>query len=782
MGITTYVFHKDDSLEEQKYNMFFLDMGENIHFHYRDLRIELSVAEFTELTDLFVQYSQGVLAEIAHGYQDGVWANTNEAKTLKTFWNKKKNLSHPVKYHEKQLAIEETRDGYHLHIRNYKILLQRDSFLNLVQAMAPIVPLLQSDKLVRAPLQLLQQNELEARLISRLQTEDSDEMVIAVPQTFYKKAEQVLLAIGYEADQGKNGSRLFRRTDSTVTLIEPSSAPSIIRPDDAGHPPLLQLTDFVKTHGRQLDHNQLNILKLKLIALLKSAEKGAIAPFRLDHIFIHQDTLNPVVDLFSEETDIHMDDEISRLSKLLAKYSLFFIKPDKTYLAPPQQVAVQDMFFQFVMTKLARHQGVKKIYTLGSSTHGRLGNYAVPFVHFDWVKINSDFDIYIELDPDCDEPLPQEWQKKFYWEKAGSDYYHFGELGDGGSSQPAHHYPHVRFYDHLIEGYLFNPLKGNTNKRDQWFKEIKAQCIFSRDLLGQWIEQHYAVGPCETERFSVASFNRVYHVKASPQDYVLKIYDSKYLTPKNKRKIAYEIGLLRFLEDSGLKIALPIQNLAGSHITSKGKAKAALFTYMPGKYIASPTTKQVRLAGSLLAGFHNSAKRYKTKHARNYSNKESLHYWLKAWQEYHLQRVTGTDINLPLAGCKKTLDELKAYPTHCHGDLSLINYLFEEDTCGLIDFQSIAYGPAIIDLSNGMIEFAARKNDFLMTNLTSFRQGYEEIRPLSSAENKSLNDLLLIQAAVRQAKLIRLHYGGFGYDLKTERLLGLKIGLTTLLQ
>ncbi len=65
--------------------------------------------------------------------------------------------------------------------------------------------------------------------------------------------------------------------------------------------------------------------------------------------------------------------------------------------------------------------------------------------------------------------------------------------------------------------------------------------------------------------------------------------------------------------------------------------------------------------------------------------------------------------------------------------------------------------------------------------MDAFRQGYERVRKLAPEENTFLNDLLVIQAAVRQAKLLRLHYGGFGYELKEERILGLRAGLQWLL-
>jgi thiamine kinase-like enzyme len=54
---------------------------------------------------------------------------------------------------------------------------------------------------------------------------------------------------------------------------------------------------------------------------------------------------------------------------------------------------------------------------------------------------------------------------------------------------------------------------------------------------------------------------------------------------------------------------------------------------------------------------------------------------------------------------------------------SVINYLFEDSGCRLIDFQSVGYGPALIDLTNGMVEFSAQKREFCMENLEFFKQG-----------------------------------------------------------
>jgi len=236
------------------------------------------------------------------------------------------------------------------------------------------------------------------------------------------------------------------------------------------------------------------------------------------------------------------------------------------------------------------------------------------------------------------------------------------------------------------------------------------------------------------------------------------------------------------LKDSGLEVALPLKNKAGKYISQKDKEQAVLFTFVPGKYVAKPTLEENMLAGTLLARFHNEAKRYKTKYVNLYSNKQLLFYWLEAWQEYHDQGgIVGTDISLDIPYYTIRLRDFKAFPTHCHGDLSVINYLFHDGQCWLIDFQSVGYGPALIDLANGMVEFSAQKREFHVENMEAFRQGYESIRKLSGAECDNLRDLLIIQIAVRQAKLLRLHYGGFGYELKEDRILGLQVGLEKLI-
>ena len=782
MGITTYLFHSSNGLEKQRYDMFFLDMGENIHFHYRDLRIELSVGEFRELAELFTLYSGDVLREIEAGYTDGVLANTNELDSLKTFWDKEKKLFQPVKYNECKLTVEETRDGYHLHIRNYKILLQKESFVHLVKAIAPILPLLEGDNLLRDPVRLLEQNELGTRLLSRHQTQTHEEIIVEVDRTYRNKAGQVLKAIGYASGDLSGKVRVYTKDGSTVRLVPPGHVPAEIAGGSNDPAAVLSLPEFLARDGQQLDAVELNQLKLKILALFAMARDGRIPAFELAALHVDRKTLNPTVDMFREREGIDREAELTSLRELLTRHKLFFVKPEKELFPAEQQERLQDTFFSYIMQHVASHQFVRKIYILGSSATGRAGRYKVPFVHFDWAKIKSDFDIYVELDPDYDGELPAEWEKKFYWSRNGSDYYHFGDIGDGMNSEWARRYPGIRFYEHLVEGYLYHYARGDQARRDKWFAEIRARCIFVRDRIGDWLRANYPVAVDDTERIKVASFNRVYHVSSPTGPYVLKVYDSTYLNKANQEKVAYEIGLLDFLAGSGLEVALPVRNSKEEYISYEGQDRAVLFSLVPGRYVAAPGVGEGLLAGDLLARFHITARNFETPYALRYGNKKLLLYWLDAWEQYHRQGgVIGTDLELDISRYKQRLRRFDSYPTHCHGDLSVINYLFDGEKCWLIDFQGVGYGPALIDLANGMVEFAARKGAFRQETMDAFRQGYERVRKLAPEENAFLNDLLVIQAAVRQAKLLRLHYGGFGYELKEERILGLRAGLQWLL-
>ena len=131
MGVITKLLYRGNALQPAPHRNLFLDMEENIHIHYRDLRIELSRGEFEEIVNTFSKQSKQLQAIIDEkNYEDGKLPNANQEDVR--IWTESR-LNNPVKYHPKRLSIEQCTDGYHLHIRNYKLLLNKEDFKNFCQ-------------------------------------------------------------------------------------------------------------------------------------------------------------------------------------------------------------------------------------------------------------------------------------------------------------------------------------------------------------------------------------------------------------------------------------------------------------------------------------------------------------------------------------------------------------------------------------------------------------------------------------------------------------------------
>ena len=131
MGVIKKMFYRGKMLGKQRHCHFFLDMEENIHIHYRDLRIELSRGEFEDICDAFRKQSQELQAIINEkNYQDGKLPNANRDDVR--IWTESL-LKHDVKYHPQRLSLEECTDGFHFHYRNYKLLFDEAEFRQIAK-------------------------------------------------------------------------------------------------------------------------------------------------------------------------------------------------------------------------------------------------------------------------------------------------------------------------------------------------------------------------------------------------------------------------------------------------------------------------------------------------------------------------------------------------------------------------------------------------------------------------------------------------------------------------
>ncbi len=126
MGVIKKTLFRGNILGKPRHRNMFLDMEENIHIHYRDLRIELSRGEFEDIVATFSKQSQELLAVIEEKkYQDGNLPNANQDDVR--VWTESR-LKHDVKYHPQRFSLEDCGDGYHFHYRNYKLLIDSADF------------------------------------------------------------------------------------------------------------------------------------------------------------------------------------------------------------------------------------------------------------------------------------------------------------------------------------------------------------------------------------------------------------------------------------------------------------------------------------------------------------------------------------------------------------------------------------------------------------------------------------------------------------------------------
>lgn len=759
MGVITYLFHRSERITPQRYNMFFLDVGENIHFHYRDLRIELSTGEFEELAAGFTKYAPSVLDMIREGYRDGVLPNTNAQDTIKTFWDKSR-LAHPVKYNECRLSVEENVDGFHVHFRNYKLLLDRASFEEFARGMSQAMAQL-DNRPPPDPVRLLELNDLGPTVLSRNQRDGLEEITVLVDKAFRDKADQVLSGIGF-IRQGPKRDGLFLKGEQQVRVVVTPPNPASERVA-VNEPGLIDLPGFIDRLADKLSPEDLNLFKLRLLYLFKRAEAGLIPAFRIEDVVVSTESNTPSVDLFQHSDTIDPSAEYSRLSDRLSERKLFFVKPGKQYYSQAQRDAVNGKFENYVRETIGANLCVNRVYLLGSSTQSRSGVYNVPFVHFDWAKLASDFDLLIELEPDYEDDIPGTWEKKFDWPRSGSVYAHLGDLGQGMDSDYAKTYPGIRFFEQMLETYLFYPSRGNRAAKDAFLDTTTTRVIFERPGIIDWFESRYPLKIKNIKRIKVASFNKVYDIATESGRFALKVYPSKNSQGESYQLLAYELALTQGIAAFALNVPSPVRNLHDEYVSEHPEGKAVLFHYIEGQYLHEPGDPDAYSAGQLLARIHLYSDQIEIPPGVTPPRvAQTLLYWLNAYRGFVTKQLLpdAPELDRHIASVQRVGSRV----VHCHGDVTPRNFIYRDGQCWLIDFQLAGLGPAVLDLSDGMVEFAARGSHFNRTAMDAFLAGYESIIQLDAGERADLYRLLPAQMLAKQARTARAHDYGFEWN------------------
>ena len=86
MGHIIHLYNREETLSPELQDMLYLDIQENIHLHYRDLRIEMSAEEFKEFYNNIMENGKDCLDFIKKSkWKDGKHQNTYTPDGYKIF-------------------------------------------------------------------------------------------------------------------------------------------------------------------------------------------------------------------------------------------------------------------------------------------------------------------------------------------------------------------------------------------------------------------------------------------------------------------------------------------------------------------------------------------------------------------------------------------------------------------------------------------------------------------------------------------------------------------------
>lgn len=788
MGVITRLYHRSEGLTDNRYNVFFMDMGENIHIHYRDIRIELSSDEFLEFAELFQDYMPQVKGEIERGYRDGVRPNTNQTSTLTTF-SSKRPLKHGIRYNPNRISIEENLDGYHIHLRNYKLLLDKPSFSNFVRAAKEVFDKRETPIDLDETLTLIAVNDLPHCIGERMRVGDQERAVVTVEKPYYRKTQQLLDGLHYtKVDQSAEALVYEKGNDRLYLKVGPLPKPSVLGKIDS---PLVPFDEYIKKNAKRFTPSDFNLLKLQLLDFFEYVKKNKIGSFvELDYQKLVYDTAaNKVIFPTKESRDsIDIAKEYERLTAFFSGQGLSFVKPDKIPYTDIENRKLEGVFHEHVKKQLAKYPCVSKVYLLNASSKKRSGQYEVPFVHFDWAKLGSDFDLLIEIDERY--PIPQEWDLKFFWKACSSDYYHLGDVDYPIASPYIERFPNIDFHHHLVEAYLFFGSKGDRAVKNEYLKKFQAALLYQKngekpkvetdELLREFLVLRYGIEPLGIEKLDVPSFNEVFRIRAAGGEYAAKIMKREDFTPAVKghsgEHLEYEAEILEALSDKGVPIVVPLRGKDGKCLQEFDNRYCMLLPYLVSDTGRGLSAEDIRAASRTLASVHAALSEIEVGTDR-YRFNEAVAYWINQYSSLY-EKFSDNDERAALfksllpeieeAG-KRVLRAEELPWLHSHGDICPRNFFHIGGKAILFDFQVVHYGPRIEDIAEGALEFSWRGTALDETLINDFIATYEAQNPLTAPERKLLPVMLFLQATFKLARSFRVQVL-FGYKVDQARI------------
>lgn len=783
MGVIKKILYRGEVLGKPRHRNLFLDMEENIHIHYRDLRIELGRGEFEDIVSAFGKQSAELLGIIEERkYQDGRLPNANQEDVR--VWTESR-LRHEVKYHPQRFSLEECGDGYHFHYRNYKLLIDPEDFRRIARLFASLDidgPYASTHEEVR---HLLEANDVDFTLAAG--NVPGEVLAIQVARHHMPKVRDIFNYIGFAAEDGENGEKRYRGERLLV----------IARPDDRrdaleyrrlrGRNGVVRLADHLAALAGGIDPDELNEIKCQVLDFFFSVKAGQTGNVDPDpESWLYSPPNRQVVFPYRPggEAGGEAAERLYRAwAGLVNGLGLGFVKPGKEIFPPALQAGLRQRIDETLRREVAAHAAVDRIYLMGSALRGDMGRYRAPFVHGRLAKLGSDIDILIDIDPAREDDLPAHWRLHLERSSNHCAVYHVASIplaeAEGDWAQ---RFPGVDFIPHLVDAYVRLPSRGHAEEIDAFLRKFGARCVYDRASDGPVyrgeeeagiaaaLVEHYGLERPFVERMPASTENAVFRVHAG-DDYILKLFkvSGNYARDRVAEHTDYEERLVNDLKARGIPTAGIVPAQRPGRVSIDGHP-ALLFERIPGRVEQRPEYPLAAVAAAL-AAIHRTQMETPLELETAFSFDDTCMIWLPVFE----QQCARSDLEPEIAAAVAALlpQARRCFPgenrllwfarsplVHNHGDVTPKNFILgAAGEARFFDFNNAFYGPRMADVIDGAFQFSLAEKYIHLADFSRFDQfiaAYDAVSPLTPEEREDLTDWILLVGILLLAKEIRV--------------------------
>lgn len=801
MGVIKKMLYRSNLLGKQRHQHFFLDMEENIHIHYRDLRIELSRGEFEDICDAFRKQSQELLTIINEkDYQDGKLPNANQDDVR--IWTESL-LKHDVKYHPQRFSLEECSDGFHFHCRNYKLLFNEAEFRQIAKLFKSLDVDSPCASTYDEVVTLLEDNDVDFTLDAG--NIPGEVLAIGVAAYHFPKIREIFKLIGFTLDAQKY-EHIYQGPALRVIAKVNTQLSTLDYKRIRGNKETERLVDYLSRNAIGIDPDVLNRIKCQVLDLYFALSSGKQLNVDTNQQNWLYSPANQQVIFPYSVTARGSKAEAAKLyetwGNFLVSLKLWFVKPTKRNLPAAEQEALLQRVRDTLNNEVAAFAAVDKVYLMGSALRGEMGRYLAPFVNGPQVKLGSDVDILVELNPAREADIPAHWQLIKQVEQSNQcAIYHITQIPlAGGIAEWQKSYPHLPLIEHLIDAYVYFPSHGHPAEKDAFLSKFNAQLFYDRARDGsinrageevqiaQQLGELYALPQPIVEKLNVATENALYKIFSGTHNYVLKLFkvSGNYKRHRVAEHTRYEGQLITQLKQRGVATAGIIPLVQGDTASIEGHP-ALLFERLDGEARLQPEY-DLDSTCAALAKIHQVQIDQPLDLLKDFTFEDICSIWLPLFQEYLHNPTHSAEIAAALAGfvalserCNAESHRNALYAAipfvHNHGDVTPKNVITDARGAAIFfDFNNAYYGPRIADVLDGAFEFSLAEQYIHLADFSRFDDfisAYTAHSPFTRAETQQLPQWIELLGLIKFTREIRALLEHPGDELRRKRALAI---------